>query len=491
MPRIRSALVLAATAVLVPIAPVGSHAASQVQCTLVDFAPIGAHSQHVLCVDFTADDPPVPTASRVQHVMVRISNDNGKTWQNRSASGIPARPEVCEPPRPSSAATCQWGTRVVAAFHSAGWVADKTLYLGIVGAGLYKSTDDGQTWSLASTTGAADGGPGYVDYEPFHDPTPTALSEVGSNPIAYVVSRFLTVSVNDPAPPQAQGSYGFVHGPERIDPPVSKPVSGVPEQSQDAFLFASAPRRGQPVLGVGTSFGSGDGQWDFARKMHTGLYVCDYDLTCTTRLHDFGPGQWTGVGMSGDYAKSGVLYAVLVDQTRAGDPTNYRIDIHYQRSSDGGKHFTTWSSLEALREPARRIGGGSWVSLATREGNGSELIAMVQNYCYDTQHGENCGSASRPPDYQFFSSHDDGAHWTHITDFYDGYSQGRAPVAKWSSKSSYPAMLQMGPGGRLLLQERTPHYDRVDDWYWDDIPDTSVLWCSLDHGRTWSSPCKG
>src|SRR4051794_15762529 len=120
-----------------------------------------------------AHDGAIYAALNLGHfgVKLRRSEDRGESWQEIAPPAYPAKPE-------DSADKTPWKLLQVWTLEAAG----DTLWAGTHPGGLFRSSDRGQSWSLARGLGARKGGGDWVGGHYAHPGTPPLSPPPGERP---------------------------------------------------------------------------------------------------------------------------------------------------------------------------------------------------------------------------------------------------------------------------------------------------------------------
>ena len=431
---VRLALSVLAVAGTSPAALAGAALPTRMTCAAFAIAPDAQVAPGLICVHVVTTLSPLGEET-ARTVEVFVSHDGGRRWIRRGGVGLPGVPEIDVPPRNPAGYVGQLGSTPTSAFYSGGYLTNNTIYLAIAGegAGLYETTDDGNTWRLAAAV------PDSLSatYAPYVDKRP----EPGGQAMLQA--------------PIAIGGDGTVN-PLRVDAPLITREAGASPAASRQFLFSSRPYRGVILMDyaeqqedVGPAFSH-----DVAS-----LRSCNLDLSCDTVLHSFPAGGFlTSVVLAGDYARTGQV--LVSEYATEGAPSR---SLGWLESTDGGRHFHAWRHApRQLRERDKECAALT-SSVASNPHRPGYLAVLVEsNQCTPSRSG-------------VYISRDDGRHWQRT---FGGASD------PWGSPA-FSATLQMGPTGRLYALVNQSHYTWRDPAFLTSY----TLWCSVDLGKTWRSPC--
>jgi len=415
-------------------APAHATGTKPMVCQAFGVSPDAQSAASAMCVtaDIARDAQTQEETSRT--VRVYVSRDGGHLWTPMRGAGLPPLPAVDAPPPNSGSGYVEnEGTTPVQVVYSAGYATNHAVYLATSGSlgGIYKSTDEGDTWTLENTT--SDISPAFVGYA---DPRPTPGNlDLTRYPIA-AADRV---------------------DPVRIDGPVTTREKGADPAYSRFFAYAPRPFHGIYLLDAAEV-------WDaaanppFSTDVAT-LRSCTLDLDCSTVLHRFPTGSaFAALVLAGDFDRTGM---VLVDEISTAP--NQR-SLGWLVSTDGGRSFRPWAfATRASHDVSSRGGENADIAVTTNPHRPGLLVASV---VYDVH------DAMRQ---RMYVSRDDGRRWTLASD---------APLSssyEWVRRS-----LVLGADGRLFELAAVPQRAWPQQ---DAFNPKRALWCSADTGHTWSTTC--
>ncbi len=391
-----------------------------------------------MCVraDITRDSQTGEETSRVLHVVV--SHDGGRTWTAMKALGLPPIPSVDAPPPNQSGGGYveSEGTVPDEVIYSAGYAQDHTVYLSVYGqiTGLYKTTDDGDTWTFSTPIVGNDiGGPFTAYADP--RPGPAGASTLTGDPIA----------------------LGNRTKPDRFDGPMTTSENGANPAWSLQFAYAARAYKGIQLVGVAEVEDPLAYFTDIAS-----VRSCTLDLDCSRVLHTFPVNSALGpLVLAGDFGTTGRMFVE--------ESTN---DSHkglgWLESTDGGRSFHGWSlAAKAARDVARVHGDRPDIAVVT---NPLLPRVVVADVFYDTARG------TYERDYV---SRDDGRQWTAsrpVLRAPANYEWVRRTVTLAPNGSLF-VLAPVSPGGPSAAQQ-------------DVFTPKQAMWCSSDYGRTWGFACR-
>jgi hypothetical protein len=434
--RARPAAAIAVLGMLAPLGatPAGASGTKPLVCQAFGVSPDAQPAVSAMCVtaDITRDAQTQEETSRTPHVYV--SRDGGHTWTSMRAVGLPPIPSVdAPPPGTSSGYTEAPGTTPVQVVYSAGYAVNHTIYLAANGSlgGVYQSTDEGDTWTLANPTSSL--APAFVAYS---DPRPT--------PGNLDLTRYPLALADRVAP-------------DRIDGPATTQEKGANPAYSRFFAFAPRPYRGLQLLDAAEVWNAAANP-PFSTNVAS-LRSCSLDLDCSTVLHTFPTGSaFSALVLAGDFDRTGL---VLIDEMPTAPN---RPSLGWLASTDGGRSFRPWTFVTlANRDVARRHGENTDIVVATNPHRPGMLVASVAYDIHDA------------PRQRMYVSHDDGRRWTLTSD------------TSLSSSYEWPLRrLVLGADGRLFELADVPQ----PTWPQQDVFNPKqALWCSADTGHSWSTTC--
>ena len=406
-------------------------------CEALAVAPEAQVAPGLMCIHVQTTFSNVAGEETRRSLQVLVSHDGGHDWTPRTGAGLPGITEVDAPPRNPAGYAGDLGSTPIQVIYSADYVSNHTIYLAVAaeGAGLYATTDDGATWQLAaeipsdltaSYTPYVDGTAGPGGLQLFHAPI-------------------------------AVGGEGATH-PLRVDAPLVRSEPGANPAASRSFLFSGKPYHGTSLLDFAYEQSSTGPV--FSHDVST-LRSCTLDLDCSTVLHRFPPGVFLGsVVLAGDYSRTG---RVLVDAwANDGAPS---ASPGWLESTDGGRRFHAWRRAPWLRgpepQPCAGDGLGSGVAANPQRPGHLAVVALVDGNC-------------QPQQSRVYYSPDDGRQWQL------SYTADREP---WGN--GFFHSLLMGPTGRLYALVDQTH----PSWRDSAFVRPYTVWCSVDDGRHWQSPC--
>ena len=438
--RLLGGVVLAAVAAtLSPGAGTGATAAQpQLVCQAFGVAPAGQSGLSAMCVraDITRDSQTQEETSRVVHVTV--SHDGGRTWTEMKALGLPPIPAVDAPPPNSGGGYVEAeGTVPDEVIYSAGYGNDHTIYLSVYGqiTGLYKTTDEGDTWTFSTPIVGNDiGGPFLAYADPRPGPAGTTLS-------AYPVA--LANRLN----------------PERFDGPFTTREKGADPAWTRQLVNATRSYHGTQLVGVAEVE---DPASYFAADIAS-VRSCTLDLDCSHVLHTFPPSSTLGpLVLAGDFGTSGRMFV----EEHSTNP-QWRKSLGWLESTDGGHSFHSWAFAAKVTRDIARVGGAQPdIVVATNPQLPRVVVA-------DVSYSSGTGSRER-----VYVSRDDGRHWTASRD-----------VRRPSTYEWFLRTVTLAPDGNLfLLAPLSPNGPLLPQQ--DTFTPKQAMWCSSDYGRTWGFTCR-
>ena len=453
--RGRGALAAAVVATVL-VAPSATGADVPPDCVALALSPDFGRTRSVLCPRV------VEAADGSRIVEIWLSEDAGRTWTRRAGVGLALRPST-----PSGPGQVR-GSELTGAMFSAQYAVDRTLHLAISDSGLFSSTDEGDTW--ASSDVLATGSPGTVSFTPYVDRETLAATDRVQTPIAFLAGT-VNIRSNEPAPTELQ-----LPPSARIDPPVHRFVD-LPKVFPQRIEFPGrATDDDQPALFTGFSFdGSDPTDWLFD-DLQTSLFACDLALSCPERRFTFPDSELTTVRASANYGRDRTLFAISLKIPTLGLPLDW--DTIPRISTDGGRTFRSWPSLEQVAAPVRAKRGYVGIDLAVDRALRNRVVARVQVGWLPGH----VSSAADPPHDRFMISEDSGRTWR-VT------GSRRYGDARPREDRTWPAgngpvnadQLQLGADGRLFALSSLPSASG------EETPLKGH--CSVDNGRTWTWPC--
>jgi len=354
----------AGAAARVPHAPV---------CVNLSFSPSFASDGTAMCDRWYAD----PTTHEPAGVSVYVTRDHGRTWAfHENVPGIVANQSLV----------------LGRTFVSPAFSVDHALYVTL-SIGLYRSTDYGATFASADPL-VGDGGEVPAPMTAFQDAgiAGQSVPKLPAGGAGGVRAVFVVASPNDANAHTA-----------KYDDPLHLPVAGSPFENLQ-FLVPPTFARDHQAFVVANVTNVSDAT-NPTPPAHLQLFGCDASLSCPTSLFAFPAGlllvnSWAAP----DYATSKSLVVELTDALG--------LRTFLWRSSDGGRTFAPWSSVNALIAPLGAIAGklakaGATESLAVDPGNGRHMWMLVQRGAFKWVKG-------MPPALQLFESADRGTTWRRI-----------------------------------------------------------------------------
>ena len=340
------------------------------------------------------------------------SKDRGRTWV-RFSNGVRLPDQA-------------WLTQLVV---SADYPNDRSVYLATSSA-LYASTDDGETF-------------GPVDL--------LANDSSGRR----ILTRYLDTTAGVALPYLAFANY---HAPARLRPPAHERVAGPLPAKANVFLIPSPLTMQSQPLVLGFS-GSNE-------TLTYTVYECTTTLACATPRGNLPKlGGFSGIWMSPHYPTDRTLYA-------AGEANGFT----FVRSTDGGRTFQPWTSLNTALRPVTtamtKRNEPQWEPPAVTFAGKNRIFVRLFSHLPDD---------GRLPPYQvILRSDDSGRTWRQVGTQYDtgGRRRGNLPFGQLgNSTSENVAQIYGAPDGRVFA---------LGEGLKNEGP---APWCSVDGGVRWYRTC--
>jgi hypothetical protein len=420
--RGRGVAALAATSFLLPLSAAGAapSMSSPPACELVIVSPAYSHDHVLLCTYRTASN---------SEFEIGVSGDAGHSWRTPAMVGLV---------QPSD------GTGTLTLTISPSFASDHMLF-ATTESGTYASSD------LAESFTALD---------------PLIKSGVTGNPMAFVAP---TRSVLSGPAPTVQLAFASTRtsGVYDVDARLHEPVTGVPGRGALRFLVS-------PVAGsASVSLAFVDETDPLTADDTLAVYRCDTSLTCAERLFAF-PSDLSFAQGTGRLQLTPDGRTIVV--TLAGPMTRSGQAVEVWRSTDGGRTFGRWSSLEKLLSPVIAASGQTVrIGLAVSPTNPKRAYLRVQG----ARPPRAGWSSSAPPALQLFRTDDGGATWRRVAYGLGVAQRGAKGTLPWvnPARGQDSAQLLMTSDGRLFAVGGDEHA-------------TSTTYCSLDGGVHWTAGCR-
>jgi hypothetical protein len=440
--------------------PGAGQAAAQLACNAVAIAPDEATSGAMLCLTVT-DDGGNPSQ---RSVTVRTSHDHGRTWTVKRGLGLVAQGSATAT-EPSGGGFGTIGTTPTGLFYSAGYDVDRAMYVNLHDAtGLMRSTDDGDTWTVAAPL-MSGVDPAMATFTPYVDRRLGRVNQGG--PVLYPIAVGQTNDVGM----SSEGKPVKPYGSERLDPPAERVAVGTPEQWD---MYYDLPDTGQDTgFAIGRTYGYGPGDFDVFAKAHTRLYGCDLDLTCQTLLHAWPDGVFAETHTAEDFGVSGRLYGYTNDLSYLTGLDSESDHIFDEiESLDRGRTWHRWAAVQALRAPAQKRGYDAGFTAVPDPAHPRHLLAVGNDFCTSRKTCDAYDKTKAHP-VSIWESTDGGAHFRRLV--------SRERLVPGADQKERVQSLQLTPGGNLLaLTGQEPG----TGWWGGQY---NHLWCSKDLGRHWTA----
>lgn len=418
----RSTTALAALwAVILAPASAPAATAARTQCDLLAQAPAPARA--LMCARLIRDhSTAVPL-----YFETSISHDGGATWTTRNSTGI----------------ALSYTTIVFQLVASADFTADKTWFVQTFDLGVYRSTDDGASWTLADPLGKQPST--WASLEPMHA-TLAGLLPVGGLLFANAVQ---------------EGA-----GSALITPPLHAPIPGTPDYTvRYAAAQGEVGKYAGTVLALAVHADHADGSGNTTR-----VYRCTAALSCKDVVFESAPnhGLFSDIFMAADFAKTGRV-AVL---TKNDTTSRYTLSL----STNGGATFSAVRGLQSVLDQVLKGTKFRTVNF------GLAFSSLHPAIMYVRLHFNSIAPGVPRPE-QIWRTDDSGRTWR---------------LLGWSSRNGFTGLKGTLPWsgnfgdaadwlrGSLLI-------DKQDNLmllgFRPLAPDGNYFWCSRDGARTWKSIC--
>jgi hypothetical protein len=346
---------------------------------------------------------------------VFVTTDKGHTWRKASTTGIAlSRPD----------------DYVRGVVLSPRYASDRMILVQYARAGLFASTDLGATFTLASPLGLGRVTP-YIA-------TPAVLADVARPLLLHADAAGNDVSM-------------------QIDP-ASHAIAPVPGTPGDDREFAVSPRYATDGLAFAAAMvASADGT--FASPA---VFACSTGFACAESRFQ-GPARATFDGLWALPSTTPSGFVVVLRLLVASTPK-------YWRSTDGGRTFAAWTSVNNIGATIAREGSAHLaVAADPREPKRMYLRASWT------------GNRTNPPNEQVFVSDDAGSRWRRVSygTMVSLRHVGPIPeMAPNSSRETPTGFLVAGGAGRLFMLAGGRYN-----------PEYTGPYCSRDGGKTWARFC--
>jgi hypothetical protein len=413
--RAAAACVVALAGLTTP--PAWSAPVNPSPCTALALSPTFATDKTAVCAGMVYE----PSTGSATAAAVFVTTDKGKSWRKATAAGIAiTRPDdylrgVVLSPR---------------------YATDHMIFVQVARAGLYASTDLGETFTLVSPLGLGRVTP-YVA-------TPALLADLARPLLLHADAAGNDVSM-------------------QVDPTshAVAPVPGTPGADRE---FAVSPR--YATDGIAFAAGRVIPPEDKSVSYPT-VFACATGFACTET-------RFTGP----KYAMFERLW-VLPAATPSGFVVVLRLMIgstpRLWRSTDGGHAFLPWTSLNAI---GATIGGDASAHLDVT----ADPVQPKRMYLRASWTGNTFRRGS-PPNEQLFVSEDAGGRWTRVSWgtmnsalHHVGPIPEMAPPA--DALNTPVGFVAAGGGGRLFMLAGSR-----------GLPGYTGPVCSRDGGKTWARFC--
>lgn len=417
----RATLALAALlSFLAPEGQVGAASAASPQCDFLAEAPYESEDRAVLCGRILRD----PTTLVPLAFETSASHDGGKTWLTRNSAGL----------------LMSYTTLFFQLLASADFVHDHTWFLLAFDLGVYKSTDDGATWSVADPVAT------QPSTWPALAAIKTTVGQVGTGALTY-------------ADPGRQGA-----GSALIVPPLHTPIAGTADYT---VMYATAPPAQGPYSGMTFALAVHPGGTEATNT--TRVFACNVALSCSDLRFESPPyySVSSGLFMADDFAKSGRI-AVWVRHNRTR-----RYSLFF--SQDGGRHFALWRDLQRVLDQSQ------WRAPNERLDLGVTFSPRDPRLMFVRMHFQNSPGVARPE--QVWRTTDGGRTWQ--------LAGSSAPAGRTGVRGTLPWIYSVGEipewlqaqitadsRGNLLVLGYTPRGTAGN-----------FVWCSRDNAHTWQRTC--
>lgn len=351
-----------------------------------------------------------------------VTKDGGRAWARPAASGL-AVPEQ---------------SRVDQIVVSPLYETDRTVFLHST-EGIWKTTDDGATFSLVNALA----NPGDGRLAPYVEPVGIPVAQSGEPHTAFAYANYEMTA--------------------KIDPPLHAPVAASPENETQFLLPRDFPN------GPGFVFTQSTG--GDAIGPVVSAWSCNGQLVCAEELHAFPAGYTLG------YAWLGPLDEVYVELRPS--PLLFDEPVpRMWRSVDGGQTFEAWDSLDDVLEPLHEQD-----LFAARVGIASHPKFPGRLFAYVTADPErSAGSVPpAPPGEQIFRSDDGGDSWRRVA-WGLGFGQTGLPgTLPWNAhkRPERHAFIELTGNGRLFVQALQFGGESYEGPF-----------CSISWGRAWARTCR-
>jgi hypothetical protein len=412
--------VLALPAALLPLP--ASAASAHPACHEIAVSPGFAKDRIAFCTQV------LNTANGVALAVYKTSN-GGRTWVRTPAKRLGWDPAAAFDTQPQMSATYARDHRLVVLTNS----------------GLYATTDDGESFTIVDARMKA------ADL---------------NTPLVY------TGSPGSLAPVLGSSrGFGLAAGlsPARVDLATGAhlPVVGIVGDTTHGFVVPTAASPASPVLAA--SLDQPDPSKPAAQ---VSLWTCTDDLVCAEKRYTFPVGVTTS--RFWQLPLAGHRSALVAFADHAGAFQGYV-------STDAGKTFRRWTSLERLVAPAAKYGAPPFVSIASNPALPGRVYARIVG----SPKGATWAKGA-PPAEQLFRSDDGGTTWRRVG-FQGAWAQrGVRGTLPWNRDAFGltldPAAFALGSDGRLLVPAA-----RENDY--GMVSGSETVYCSLDGGRSWYPLC--
>ena len=393
-------------------------ARSAPQCSQLSFSATFAHDGVALCAQST-DDP--TTHKPRSKVLVYVTHDAGRSWAQAAAAGIVIQDSVL-------------GHTYV----SPDYAHDHALYV-TTSTSLFRSTDDGATFTLADSLVGDDDSPN-AGLTAYTDDNATGLPTLAGTPVG-LRAEFAFAGPN-PQRPSA-----------KLDYPLHLPVVGAPGNRR--FLIPTTFDRDHQAFVVTENTGTS------TADERVRLFGCDATLACATPLFAFPAGlSFTDSWIAPDFATSHGLTIAL------SSVDHYHLSLW--RSRDAGRTFTPWTSIDTRLAALSRLPHFSDVAVGL-----ATDVSARRLYVHITYGVAPPFQAGLPPTEQLLVSTDNGAIWKQVGYQRDDLQPGHRGTLPWTVSNDISA-----PAPHRLFVVGQP---RGQAYF--------APFCSTDNGRTWHRLC--
>lgn len=421
----RSARIVAAAAILA-VGPMSAgpsaRAASPPTCETLIVSPAYRTDRTIACVQRRTSNEPRGLAT---------STDGGRSWQIPAMSGL-VRAE---------------GAVSLAIAFSPAFGSDHALFAS-TGNGTFVTTDLGRTFVAVDplATASDQGNPA-----PYSAAAPASLAPVlGSVRRVYL-------------------AYAAQRASARVDVALKahEPVAGASIGDTMQFIVPEVVGPDRPPLAFSNDLDPVTGNGSVL------AFRCDENLVCAEQLFTFPKGRRLGASQTYQVELMNDRRTILVTMH---DPVSN--DAEIWRSTDWGKTFAPWASVNAVLQRANKSGlTPPMVALAFDPSHPTRAYLRVQA----SRGAQGKWANDAPPATELYRSNDAGRTWIRIGFRLGLFQKGRDGRLPFNAqgRGRDGADLAVAPDGRLL----------AIGWYESDAMTLQGVFCSLDGGLHWTNGC--